>query len=81
MRIVKNRLSAAETLDVLNKQWLDTSDIQLILSVGQTKARSIKNDIRKDLIENKYYLPNNLIPTEALVKYAHISIEFLKKNK
>ena len=46
-------ISADQILDILNKQWLTTKDIQLIGSVGSIKALKIKNAIIEDLEKNK----------------------------
>lgn len=77
--VVKKKLSASEILDILDNQWLNTGDIQKIMSIGVDKARLLKKEIQDYLKENNYYLPNDLIPTDEFIKYTHINIGYLKK--
>lgn len=73
-------ISADQILDILNKQWLTTKDIQLIGSVGSIKALKIKNAIIEDLEKNKnQYIPNRLVPSEEVINYFNININYLKK--
>ena len=79
MTVKKKKTSASETLELLNQQWLNTKDIQLIMNLGIDKARELKHEIQKYLKGNNYYLPNDLIPTDEFIKYCHINIGYLKK--
>lgn len=73
-------ISADQILNILNKQWLTTKDIQLIGSVGSIKALKIKNAIIEDLEKNKnQYIPNRLVPSEEVINYFNININYLKK--
>lgn len=71
-------LSAEETLDILNKNYLDTNDIAKVASVGRDKAREIKRDIENKLIEEGYTLTPK-VPTDKVVEYLKINVNYLKK--
>lgn len=71
--------SAEVMLEVLSKQWLDTNDIKILACVGIEKARKIKYDIASMLEEDNYFLPNGLVPSEKVIEYLNININYLKK--
>ena len=71
--------SAKEVLKVLEKPWLNTNDIKIVSSTSVDKARKIKQDIAEKLLKKRYLLPTGLIPTEELIKYLHININFLRE--
>lgn len=74
-------MKAKELLELLNKQWANTKDIQKIGNIGEAKAIKIKKQIKEELINNKnYYLPNErLVPMVEIVKFFNIDINYLKK--
>lgn len=73
------RLSPKEILNILNKQYLNIVDIKKIASVNIDNARKIRNEITERLKADNYFVPNNLIPSESLVKYLNLNISYLKK--
>lgn len=73
------KLSSKEMLDLLDTQWAGTSEIKLIAQCGKNRALAIKNQIRKELENSNYYLPNNKIPMFKLVEYLGINIQYLKR--
>lgn len=72
-------LNATETLDLLNKQWLNTEDIMKIAFIGQSKAREITKDLTKIVEDKGYRLPRGLFPTQIVQEYFGININYLKK--
>ena len=76
---VPTRATVSEMLEVLKKQWLDTKDVKILASVGETKARTIKKEITNNLLKQNYFLPDGLVPSEEVVKYLNLNIKYLKK--
>lgn len=74
-------MKAKELLDLLDKQWANTKDIQKIGGIGEAKALKVKKQIRDELINDKnYYLPNErTVPMSEVVKFFKIDINYLKK--
>ena len=74
-------MKAKELLDLLDKQWANTKDIQKIGGIGEAKAIKIKKQIKDELINNKnYYLPNErTVPMCEVVKFFKIDINYLKR--
>lgn len=74
-----NSLTADELLEMLCHQWANTKDIMKIGSVGEVRARRVKNIITKALEDDGYVLPRYLVPMEEVAKYFNINIDYLKK--
>lgn len=74
-------LSAEETLQILENQWLTTNDIKRLACVGTTRVASIKKAIIDKLHEEdeNYYLPAGLLPTDKVVEFLKINVKYLKK--
>ena len=72
------KLTANETLDLLNKQWADTNDVKKLACCGSNRAGVIKKEIREQLGET-YFLPKGLVPMDKLFDYLKININYLKK--
>ncbi len=72
-------LSAEETLERISKQWANRRDVMDIGFIGDTKAGVIVNEIRVNLENQGYRLPNNYIPMQAVIDYFKINISYLKK--
>lgn len=79
MNKLKRKLTASETLELLNNQWASTEDIMKLAFVGITKAGAIKKEITNKVIESGKTLPKGLIPMEQLQDYLGINISYLKK--
>ncbi|MBQ6546500.1 MAG: hypothetical protein IJL74_00685 [Bacilli bacterium] len=72
------KLTANETLDLLNKQWADTNDIKKLACCGTNRAGLIKQEIKQQL-GDKYFLPKGLVPMDKLFDYLNININYLRK--
>ena len=74
-------LSATETLEIIKKQWLTTSDLKKLACVGNNRVAEIKKAIIDKLHEEdkNYYLPSGLLPTDRVVDYLKINIKYLEK--
>lgn len=79
MARVPKRATVNEMLESINKQWLNTKDIQVLGCVSEKKARKIKKEITRQLLEEKYFLPDGFVPSEKVVKHLNLNISYLKK--
>ena len=73
----KTIIQADEMLEILNKQWATIQDIMKIGALGRNKARNIKNEIERNIIDQGLKLPNNLVPREKVIEYFKINLDFL----
>ena len=73
------KLTARETLKLLDNQWADTNDIKKLACCGTNKAGVIKNEIKEQLKKEGYELPSGLIPMDRLFDYLKININYLRK--
>ena len=73
----KTIIQADEMLEILNKQWATIQDIMKIGALGRNKARNIKNEIERNVIDQGLKLPNNLVPMEKVIEYFKINLDFL----
>ena len=73
----KTIIQADEMLKILNKQWATIQDIMKIGALGRNKARNIKNEIERNIIDQGLKLPNNLVPKEKVIEYFKINLDFL----
>ena len=80
MARVPKLYSASEILQVLQKQWLTTDDIQILSGRSIDNARELKKEIARKIVEeDNYLLPNGLVPSDKTVKYLNLNINYLKK--
>ena len=52
---------AKETLGLLSKQWCDLDDLMKLTKVGRNSALKIRKEIKIELEDKGYTLPNNLL--------------------
>ena len=71
-------MTASETLKLIAKQWCNLSDLMKLAGVGRNKALVIKSTIKKRLESENYYVPNNAVPMQKIVKYLNIDIPYLE---
>lgn len=72
-------MGAKETLELISKQWCDLNDLMKLTQVGRNNALKIKNEIRVNLLNQGYLLPNRLLPMNEVVNYLKINIGYLQK--
>ena len=73
------QLNASELLEVINKQWATRSDMQKISGKCMEYARNDFKELRKQIIDEGFSLPSNLVPMERVVDYYRINISYLKR--
>lgn len=71
-------MTANETLKLIAKQWCNLSDLMKLAGVGRNNALVIKSTIKKRLENENYYVPNNAVPMQEVVKYLNIDIPYLE---
>lgn len=75
----KNKMiTAEEALEILNKPWCTTEDIMKISGYGESKAAKIRKDINLKLEEEGFNTLDKYVPTDRLLKYFCINLEYLK---
>lgn len=70
---------AKETLELLSKQWCDLNDLMKLTNVGRNYTLKIKKEIKIELEDKGYTLPNNLLPMCEVVSKLRINIPYLQK--
>ena len=71
-------MTASETLKLIAKQWCSLSDLMKLAGVGRNNALYIKSTIKKRLENENYYVPNNAVPLQEVVKHLNIYIPYLE---
>lgn len=79
MKKPEKKLSAKETLEILNNQWADIHDVMKLGYIGNNKAQQVMRSIREDIAKNGKTLPNQLVPMEKVKEYFNINVTYLKK--
>lgn len=72
-------MTAKETLDLISKQWCDLNDLRKLTGLGKNSASKLKSEIRINLLNKGYQLPNKLLPMNEVVNYLKININYLQK--
>ena len=71
-------MTTSETLKLITKQWCSLSDLMKLAGVGRNNALYITSTIKKRLKNENYYVPNNAVPVQEVVKYLNIDIPYLE---
>lgn len=79
MKKPEKKLSAKETLEILNNQWADIHDVMKLGFIGNTKAQRVMREIRVEINKTGKTLPNQLVPMEKVKEYFNINVTYLKK--
>ncbi len=72
-------MDAKETLKLISKQWCDLNDLRKLTGLGKNSAIKLKNEIKIDLENKGYLLPNKLLPMNEVVNYLKINVSYLQK--
>lgn len=81
MKIIPS-LTAEETLHILSKQWICTKDLKRLACVSSARVKELRESIIKMIYEEEgenYYLPSGQLPTDKVIKYLKINVNYLKK--
>lgn len=72
-------MGANETLQLISKQWCDLYDLMKLTQVGKNNALKLRKEIKIELENSGYKLPNNLLPMCEVVTKLKINIPYLQK--
>ena len=72
-------MDARETLKLISKQWCNLNDLMLLAEIGKNNAVKLRKEIKQDLINQGYTLPNNRLPMIEVVNKLKININYLEK--
>ena len=72
-------MNEKETLNLISKQWCNLNDLQQLTGLGRNNALKLKNEIKIELENKGYSLPNKLLPMNEVVGYLKINISYLQK--
>ena len=72
-------MDARETLKLISKQWYNLDDLMRLAEIGKNNAVKLRKEIKQDLINQGYTLPNNRLPMIEVVNKLKININYLEK--
>lgn len=72
-------MDARETLKLISKQWCNLDDLMKLAEIGKNNAVKLRREIKYDLINKGYTLPNNRLPMIEVVNKLKININYLEK--
>ena len=72
-------MDARETLKLISKQWCNLNDLMRLAEIGKNNAVKLRKEIKQDLINQGYTLPNNRLPMIEVVNKLKININYLEK--
>lgn len=72
-------MDARETLKLISKQWCNLNDLMKLAEIGKNNAVKLRKEIKQDLINQGYTLPNNRLPMIEVVNKLKININYLEK--
>lgn len=72
-------MDARETLKLISKQWCNLEDLMKLAEIGKNNAVKLRKEIKQDLINQGYTLPNNRLPMIEVVNKLKININYLEK--
>ena len=73
-----NIVTAEEALEILNKPWCTAEEIMKLSGYGENKAAKVRKEINEKLINEGFNVLDKYVPTDRLLKYFSINIEYLK---
>ena len=62
-----------------SKQWCNLEDLMKLAEIGKNNAVKLRKEIKQDLINQGYTLPNNRLPMIEVVNKLKININYLEK--
>ena len=72
-------MDARETLKLISNQWCNLDDLMKLDEIGKNNAVKLRREIKNDLINRGYTLPNNRLPMIEVVNKLKININYLEK--
>ena len=72
-------LSAKQTLEIVSKPWCSSQDFSFLSNTGKNTTLKLMRELRKQLEQENYFLPTNLLPMDKVVERLGLNIHYLKK--
>lgn len=72
-------ISAKDTLEIISKQWCSSQDFSILSNTGKNTTLKLMRELRKQLEQDNYFLPTNLLPMDKVVEYLKLNIPYLKR--
>jgi len=72
-------MDAKETLKLISKQWCDLNDLMKLAEIGKNNAVKLRSEIKNELLDKGYTLPNNKLPMIEVVNKLKININYLER--
>lgn len=69
--------------EVLNKPWLSTKDLMVIIPLGENAINNFRKKICKEMdLNDEFYFKTKpiLIPTKKVIEKANIDINFIREQ-
>ena len=73
-------MTAEQTLNLIAKQWCNLQDLMKLGEIGRNSALKIKREIKDNLLNKGYKIPNHLLPMKEVVKYLDIDVNYLESR-
>lgn len=75
----RRSLNAEELIEIMNKLWASTEDIQKIGCIGERKALQIKREIRDKMVDDGLTFPRYLVSMEYVIDYFNIDEKRIRR--
>ena len=72
------KLTAKDTLELISKQWCSSQDFSILSNTGKNTTLKLMRELRKQLEQENYFLPTNLLPMDKVVEHLGLNIPYLK---
>lgn len=72
-------IKADEILELISKQWCSLNDLRKLTGLGKNNCTKLRNQIKEELVQKGYRLPNKLLPMNEVVNHLRINIPYLQK--
>lgn len=73
------KLTAKDTLELISKQWCSSQDFSFLSNTGKNTTLKLMRELRKQLEQENYFLPTNLLPMDKVVEYLNLNVDYLEK--
>ena len=79
----RNVSNYIEMEEVINRPWIDTTGIMILIPVGLTAANNLRKEITDEMDKNnEFYFKTRpkLIPTSKIIEKCHIDVDLIRSE-